>query len=264
VIIAGGDLNDGAAHIDITGARRRFIIANLVRVGISELPGIASAPTADFARVEQGARVITAGGETHDRPADIDIPHARGELVITDIARHVRVAELSASLAPTANLVVGEQRATMIFASDHAYDDSAHFHVACARRRLGVPDGIGIPVAKLSVSTISPAAHLGGIEKSASVINTAIELNYGRADIDVPGARGSFIVTNILGGRVPELPAVTFAPTANISRVADGTGVAVPHAHGLPRRTPRRAFKATTAVRIRAAVHRATVARPIA
>ncbi len=86
------DRRGGTAEGDGPDRGRHLVIADRLRVGVSEVPQGAEAPAAHAAAVEHGTRVLKARADRFDGTADVDGPGAHRLLVVPDAVR-VGVAE---------------------------------------------------------------------------------------------------------------------------------------------------------------------------
>jgi hypothetical protein len=100
-----GDVRDLgiACEWDISGEGWRFIITDILGVGIPEAIGPSVAPAAEAPRIEQRAVRLAPGGQLYDYATDVDVTGRTWRFIVADRVC-VTVSELSGVVgSPTSN-----------------------------------------------------------------------------------------------------------------------------------------------------------------
>ncbi len=212
---AGRELHNRPPDVHQTDRCNLLIVANILRVAISELTVLTVPPTLDTAGLKHRARTKSPGFDLCDAPTDIHVAGQCGDFVIP-YGLPVAVAELAPQPEPPAAHRPGvEQSARVTTASRNLHDAPADVHVAGLCGHFVISDGLGIAVAELAVAGIAPAAQCASLQHRARVKVTHCEIDHGDSHIHGLYRGRDLVVADIAWARsvgrvdtiaVPELP----------------------------------------------------------
>jgi hypothetical protein len=162
----------------------------------------------------------------NDRATNGDIPYRTGGLVISNRVG-VPIAKLTgAPSPPTTNVARVQQGTGLVATSSNLNDRATNGDIPYRTGGLVISNIIGVGIAKLTKSAISPATNAADVEQGAGVAAASSNLHDSATHRYIPGRLRELIITNRVRVSIAKSTRAAISPATNVAGVEQGAGVA--------------------------------------